>query len=123
MLLMLRKAASRAPVQSSQSLIDSPQRRHIDSLPPDSSCTSNTGGVLTRSGVDDGIDDNLKGVFTGQKMDDLEGVFDNSACHELLAVIPAVHHEVVHQTLHNGALSLAETLGSVSSSRVGKILS
>merc|ERR1719427_931783 len=122
MLLMLRKAASRAPVQSSQSLVDSPQRRHIDSLPPDSSSTSNTGGVLTRSGVDDGIDDNLKGVLTSQKMDDLEGVFDNSDCHELLAVVPAVHHEGVHQTLHDGALGLAETLGSVSSSRVGKIL-
>merc|ERR1719435_423517 len=40
----------------------------------------------------------------------------------LLAVVPAVHHEGVHQTLHDGALSLAETLGSVSSGRVGKIL-
>merc|ERR1719422_2399906 len=55
-------------------------------------------------------------------MDDLERVFDNSDCHELLAVVPSVHHQGVNETLNNGALSLAETLGSISSSRVGKVL-
>lgn len=37
-------------------LVDSTEGRHVDSLPPDGTCTTNTGGILTRSTVDDGID-------------------------------------------------------------------
>ena len=120
-------------------LINSPERRHINSLSPDSSSTSNTCGVLTWSRVDDSIDNNLQGILTSQKMDDLERVFDNPDCHELLAVVPSVHHKGVNEALNNRALSLAETLGSISnkikglqkcksliiispSSRVGKVL-
>ena len=44
-------------------------------------------------------------------MDDLEAVLDDPDGQQLLAVVPAVHHEAVHQTLDHGALSLAEPLG------------
>ena len=47
-------------------------------------------------------------------MDDLETVLHNSDSQQLLAVVPPVHHQAVHQTLHDGALGLAESLGSVS---------
>merc|ERR1719154_382971 len=104
------------------SLVDSPKGRYINSLSPDGTGTSNTGGVLTRSGVDDGVDHDLEGVLSGQQVDDLEAVLDDPDSHELLAVVPAVHHEGVHQTLNNGALSLAETLGSISSGGVGEVL-
>ena len=44
-------------------LVDSPEGADIDGLTPDGTGTSNTGGVLTRSGVDDGINQNLNGVL------------------------------------------------------------
>lgn len=55
-------------------------------------------------------------------MDDLECVLDDAHGHQLLAVVAAVHHHGVGQTLHDGALSLPETLGGITASRVWKIL-
>ena len=46
-------------------------------------------------------------------MDDLEAVLDDPDGQQLLAVVPAVHHQAVHQALHDGALGLAEPLGGV----------
>ena len=40
-------------------LVDSPERRDIDGLMTDGTLRSNTGGVLTRTSVDDSIDKNL----------------------------------------------------------------
>lgn len=51
----------------------------------------------------------------------LEGVCDDAHSHELLSVVAAVHHERVGETLNDGALCLAETLHSVSASRVGNV--
>merc|ERR1719186_590408 len=48
-------------------------------------------------------------------------LLDNADSHELLSVVAAVHHQGVHQTLNNGALSLPEPLSSEPSSGVGKI--
>lgn len=44
-------------------LVDSTEGRHIDSLPPDGTCTTNTGGILTGPAVDDGIDQDLEGIL------------------------------------------------------------
>lgn len=52
---------------------------------------------------------------------DLEGVGNNAGGHELLSVVAAVHHERVGQTLDDGALSLAEALGSIAASSVGEV--
>ena len=52
---------------------------------------------------------------------DLEGVGDNPDGHELLAVVAAVHHERVSQTLNDGAVGFAESLGSIFPCRVGDI--
>ncbi len=60
--------------------------------------------------------------LSGQQVDDLEAVFDDSDGHELLSVVPSVHHERVDQALDDGALSLAEALGGVASGAVGKVL-
>ena len=46
-------------------------------------------------------------------MDDLEAVLDNPDGQQLLAVVPAVHHQAVNQALHDGALGLAEPLGGI----------
>lgn len=60
--------------------------------------------------------------LSSEEVDDLERVLDNTDSHELLAVVATVHHEGVGQALHNGALGLAETLGSIASSWVGEVL-
>lgn len=54
-------------------------------------------------------------------MDDLEGVFHNADRHQLLAIVPSVHHHRANQTLHNWAGGLAKTLHLVSASTVRQI--
>lgn len=44
-------------------LVDSTEGWHIHSLPPDGTCTTNTGGILTGPAVDDGIDQDLEGIL------------------------------------------------------------
>lgn len=44
-------------------LVDSTEGRHIHSLPPDGTSTSDTSGVLTGSAVDDGIHQDLEGIL------------------------------------------------------------
>merc|ERR1740128_155174 len=107
--------------QQPDSLIDPPKGRDIDGLTPNGSLTSDTGGVLTGSGVDDGIDQDLEGVLSAERVDDLEAVLNNPDGHQLLAVVSAVHHEGVHQPLHDGALGLPEPLGGKPLSGVGKV--
>lgn len=46
---------------------------------------------------------------------------DNADSEELLSVVAAVHHERVGETLDDGALSLAETLGGIATGRVGEV--
>ena len=52
---------------------------------------------------------------------DLEGVGDNADSHNLLTAVTAVHHERVGETLNDGALSLAETLGGIATGSVGGV--
>lgn len=51
----------------------------------------------------------------------LEGVSDNAGGHQLLSVVAAVHHERVGETLNDGALSLAESLGGIATGGVGDV--
>ena len=44
-------------------LVHTPQGGHIDGLATDGTGTTDTGGVLTGSGVDDGVDQHLQGVL------------------------------------------------------------
>lgn len=45
-----------------------------------------------------------------EQVDDLKGMLDNADSHQLLAIVPPMHHETACQALHNGALGLAEAL-------------
>lgn len=54
-------------------------------------------------------------------MDDLEGVLDDPHSQEFLSIVAAVHHQGVGEALHDGALGLAEPLGSVTAGRVGQV--
>jgi hypothetical protein len=90
--------------QQRDGLVDTTERRNINSLTTDSTGGTNTGGVFTGTGVDDGINKNLNGVLVGEKVNDLKSVLDNASSHELLSVVTAVHHKRVGETLNDGAL-------------------
>ena len=82
---------------------------------------SNTCGIFTGTTVDDCVDGDLKGVLVGEEVDDVESMFDDSDGQELLTVVSSVHHEGVGQSLDDGALGFAESLGGVSAGSVWEI--
>lgn len=107
--------------QEGDSLVDAAEGGDIDGLATDGTSGTDTGGIFTGTGVDDGINENLDGVLVGEKVDDLESVLDDTDSHELLSVVTAVHHQGVGETLNNGALGLAETLGGEATGGVGQV--
>lgn len=107
--------------QKSNGLVNSSKRRNIDGLSADSTRRSNSSRIFSGASVDDGINKNLERVLVGEQVDNLKSVLDNADSLKLLTVVAAVHHKRVGETLNNGALGLAETLGSVSASRVRKV--
>lgn len=118
------------------SLVDSSQRRDINSLTSDCSLGTDTGRVFTRSSVDDGINKNLNWVLVGKQVDDFESMSDDSDGHllsmvlsmtffdiagsatHLLSVISSVHHQAVNESLNDWHLRFPELLGSISTSGV-----
>ena len=63
----------------------------------------------------------INNYLSREQVDDLKAVLDNPDGHQLLAIVASVHHEGVDQPLDDGALGLAETLGSVTSCETNKI--
>ena len=59
--------------------------------------------------------------WEGRSTYNLESVGDNADGHQLLAVVAAVHHEGVGQSLNNRAVGLAEPLDGISASGVGDV--
>jgi len=104
-----------------EGLVDTTERGDINSLTLDSASGADTGGILTRGGVDDGINEDLDGVLAGGEGDDLKSVLDDTEGHDLLARVAAVHHHAVDKTLNDGALALAEGALVVAASSVGEV--
>lgn len=107
--------------QQSNSLVDSSQRRDIDSLSSNGTRRTDSSGVFSGTSVDNSVNENLQGVLLSQESNDFKGVLDNSDSLELLTVVSAVHHQRVGETLDNGALSLSESLRSVLAGRVREV--
>lgn len=59
--------------------------------------------------------------LASEQVDDLKGVFHDADGQQLLAVVASVHHHGVSDALHNGTLSLTETLGCVSAAGMGEV--
>jgi len=104
--------------KKSDSLVNTAERGDIDGLTTDGTSRSNTGGILTGTAVDNGIDGDLDRVLVGHDVDDLESVSDNADSHEFLSVVASVHHEGVRKTLNDRALCLAESLLGETTGRV-----
>ena len=63
----------------------------------------------------------LDGVLVGEEVDDLERMRNDTQRKELLAVVAALHHEAVDETLDDGHLRLLELLLCVPPGRVREI--
>lgn len=100
--------------------VNTTKGRNINSLTTDSTSITNTGRIFTRPSVNNSINDNLDGVSISEQVDDLHGLLHDTDSQELLTVVTAVHHEAVGHAFDDGALGLAETLGSETTGRVGE---
>ena len=80
------------------------KNRKNKNLSSDDAGRSNTGGVLSGSGVDHGHDEHLHGVLVREDVDQLQSVLHDAHSHQLLAVVAAVAHQRTHETLYYWAL-------------------
>lgn len=103
------------------SLVDSSERRNINGLSSDNTTRSDTGRVFASSSVLDGINHNLNRVLIGQKVNDFEGLLDDSDSHLLLTVVSTLHHHGVDESLNNWAGGLSESLLLVATSSMREI--
>merc|ERR1712225_215264 len=100
--------------------VDTTKWGDIDGLTTHDTGRTDTARVLTGAGVHDGIHDHLDGVLAGGEGDDVTGVLHDAHSKDLLAVVAAVHHERVGDTLDDGALGLLEALLVPAAGRVGQ---
>lgn len=99
-------------------LVDATERGDVDGLTLDTTAGTNTGGVFASTAVDDGVDDDLEGVFAGLELDDLEGLADDADALDLLTGVAAVEGNTADQTLDDGRGGLAEKLDLVAAGGV-----
>jgi len=92
-------------------LVDSSEWRDIDSLSSDSTAGTDSGRVLSGSTLDDGLEENLEWVLSGEKVDDLKSLLENSDGHLLLTVCSSItNHQSVTESLGDWASDLTESL-------------
>lgn len=87
-----------------EGVVHSSEGRDVDGLSLHCTCATHTSRVLSRSAVDDCIYEELHGVLVGEDVDQLEGVSNDAAGHQLLAVVAAEAHHRAGKTLNDGAL-------------------
>ena len=93
------------------SLVDSSERGNIDGLSSDGTTGTNTGGVLSSTGLNDGFKDDLEGVLISEQVDNLKSLFEDADSLLLLTILARVtNHELIDESLENGAVDLSESL-------------
>ena len=93
------------------SLVDSSEGRDINSLSSDSTTGTDSSGILSGTGLNDGLEDDLKGVLVSEQVDDLKGLSEDANGHLLLTVLATTtDHKLVDKSLENWALDLLESL-------------
>jgi hypothetical protein len=100
-------------------LVDSPHGGDVDCLFPDHSSRSDSGRVLSGSGLHDGVHQHFKRVLAGQQVDNLEGVSHDSDSLDFLAGIATVELERAYQSLNDGAEGFSEFSALISAGSVG----
>ena len=95
------------------SLVDSPQRRHVHCLLPDDTAGSDSGRVLPRPGHQQRVDKHLQRVPAGQQVDYLEGVPHDTDGLDLFTSVTPVELHRPDQSLDDGTEGLSELLSLV----------
>jgi len=72
------------------SLIDSSQRRNVNSLLSDDTASSNSSWIFSRTSQQQSIDNDLQGISASEQMDDLECVSYDSDGLSLFTSVSAV---------------------------------
>jgi hypothetical protein len=93
--------------------------RAIDGLLSGNTSSTDSGGIFSSTTILDSVDEDLDGVLTSDKVDDVEGVLNDSDGLSLLTGVSSVEHESSDESLNDGALSLSEFLDLVSTGCVG----
>lgn len=104
-----------------QGVVHPTEGGHVHSLSANDTRPADTGGILARSTVDNGINDHLHRILIRQEVNNLEGVLDDPYGHELLPAVTALAHEAARQALHDGTGRLAEAFLLVSAGGVGEV--
>ena len=101
------------------SLIDSSEWGDIDGLSSDGTTGTDSCGVFSSSSLNEGLEHDLKWVLSGEEIDNLESLSEDSYGHLLFTVL-SVHtnHEGVDESLGNWALDLLETFFLIFTSSV-----
>jgi hypothetical protein len=100
-------------------LIDPAQGGHVHGLLADHTAGTDTGGVLTGTHGQHGVDEHFEGALSGQEVDDLEGVPHDADGLDLLAGVPAGELHGADESFDDGAEGLAELFALVPASSVG----
>ena len=104
-----------------QSLVDTSKGRDINRLSSNNTSGPNSGGILSRSAVLDGINQNLNRVLVGQQVNNLKRLLDDTNGELLLTVVSSLHHHGVNQSLDNRTSGLSEPLLLITTSSVWKV--
>lgn len=79
---------------------------------------TDSGGVFSWAGIDDGLNNNLEWVLSGHEVNDFKRVSDDSDGHSLLTSVSTVEHKSIHESFNDWALGLSELLNLPSASSV-----
>ena len=99
-------------------LVDTSQGGDINCLFSHNTTCTDSGGILSRSCLQQGSNKHLQRVLACKEVDDFEGVSDDSDGFGLLTSVSAVELEGSNETFNNGAECLSELFGLVSSGGV-----
>jgi hypothetical protein len=103
-------------------LVDSSQWRDINSLSSDGTSGTNSSRVLSGSTLDDSLEQDFQWVGTGEKVDDLKNLSEDSDSLLLFTILSVVTtHELIDESLNNWARNLLETFFLIFTSSVWNV--
>jgi len=104
------------------SLVDSSEWGDINSLSSDGTTGTNSSGVLSGTTLNDGLEKDLEWVKSGEEVDDLKSLSEDSHGHLFLTVLSVLtNHDLIDESLGNWAGDLLETFFLIFTSSVWNI--
>jgi hypothetical protein len=101
------------------SLVDSSEWGDIDGLSSDGTTGTDSGGVFSGSTLNESLEKDLKWVLSGEEVDDLKTLSEDSYANLLFTVLSMhTNHEGVDESLGNWALDLLEAFFLIFTSSV-----